>query len=146
MSSISSTPLRFFSVFSRNNQLLRGVKSFAAKMWLNTVQLQTMEIEYDLKSVCNVSRRSRTLVVSANKSSDLDGKDWNQISIFSNIKCYLRCVYHCNKEAKLTIVTIATTCSIVLFQAGVLFSIEKAKFWPILAILSQIFGVLLQAS
>ena len=36
----------------------------------------------------------------------------------------------------------------VLFQVSVLFSIEKAKFWPILAILSQIyvlFGVLLQA-
>ena len=33
----------------------------------------------------------------------------------------------------------------VLFQVSVLFSIEKAKFWPILAILSQIyvlFGVL----
>ena len=93
MSSISSTPLRFFSLFSSNNQLLGGVISFAAKMWLNTVQLQTMEKEYDLKSVCNESRGSRTLVVSANNSSDLDGKDWNQISIFSNIKCYLRCVY-----------------------------------------------------
>ena len=35
----------------------------------------------------------------------------------------------------------------VLFQVSVLFSIEKTKFWPILAILSQIyvlFGVLLQ--
>ena len=30
----------------------------------------------------------------------------------------------------------------VYFQTGVLFSIEKAKFWPILVILSQIYALL----
>ena len=42
---------------------------------------------------------------------------------------------------ELILVTNATTGGSVLFQEGVLFSTENAKFWPILAILPQLYAV-----
>ena len=42
---------------------------------------------------------------------------------------------------ELILVANATTGGSVLFQEGVLFSTENAKFWPILAILPRLYAV-----
>ena len=43
--------------------------------------------------------------------------------------------------AQLILVPNATTCGSLLFQAGVRFSTESAKFWPILSQNYALFGV-----